>query len=68
MIYLRPSCFLNAFKDFAIIGATPVGHKQANVAQLTIWIICVNPSFRLNDPKTQSKTVKHQYTHVNVDK
>lgn len=24
IIYLRPSCFLNAFKDFAIIGATPV--------------------------------------------
>lgn len=64
-IYLRPSCFLNAFKDFAIIGATPVRHKQANVVQLTIN--CVIPSFKLNDPKIQPKTVKHWYNPVNVD-
>lgn len=58
-IYLRPSCFLNAFKDFAIIGATPVRHKQANVVQLAI--ICVIPSFTLNDPK------KYKPKPLNID-
>lgn len=64
MIYLRPSCFLNAFKDFAIIGATPVGHKQANMV-VNLAHLC--HSFKLSDRKIQTKTVKHQYIHVNVN-
>lgn len=41
MIHLRrPSCFLNAFKDFAIIGATPVEHKQANVIVNILTHLC----------------------------